>query len=555
MTTSSADPTAIVTYARGWPALAAVRSLGRRGVRVVAGDSVACAPATFSRYCAASFRYPDPSAEPEAFLDRLEAVVREQQQATGGEVVLLPVHAETYLIAAHRERFEAIGARLALPSTEQIEQTRDKGRLADLARDLGIRIPLTRAYEDVADVYRDAPHLTYPVFVKVRGAAAGVGIEKVDGPQALIEAYERFVDGYELSPAEYPLVQEAVPGDDYCVSALFDRGRCVALHTYRNVRQFPRTTGAGVLRETVAAPEAEGVARRLLEHLGWHGIAQLDFRWDEGADGTAVEPSLIELNPRLFGGLPQAVAAGVDYPWMLFQLALGHTPQPPTVDPTVRTETPVLGLIASLQAVGAEAEPGAALVRLREAVQAREHGEALWPRVQRLLAELGRTADPRPLVERLSGALALHRGTINDVFRTDDPLPVLGVLYPLTVALKHGSLSTAVVLSEARMKTRAVRQGLATHLQPSWRILLLTAVVFLVSVLATHWGPVQSSVVGAAFELPARWASALAPAWQGTPRGYAVFHLVNFVFLYLLAGLGLRLREAVHASRAEALRA
>ena len=57
---SHSQRTAIVTYGRGWPALTAVRSLGRRGVKVVCGDSVACAPSFFSRHCSKSFRYPDP---------------------------------------------------------------------------------------------------------------------------------------------------------------------------------------------------------------------------------------------------------------------------------------------------------------------------------------------------------------------------------------------------------------------------------------------------------------------------------------------------------------
>ena len=48
-------------------------------------------------------------------------------------------------------------------------------------------------------------------------------------------------------------------------------------------------------------------------------MAQLDFRW--GDDPS--DPRLIELNPRFFGGLPQAIAAGVDYPWLAYRLALG----------------------------------------------------------------------------------------------------------------------------------------------------------------------------------------------------------------------------------------
>ena len=33
-------------------------------------------------------------------------------------------------------------------------------------------------------------------------------------------------------------------------------------------------------------------------------------------------------------------------------------------------------------------------------------------------------------------------------FRWEDPLPVLGVLYPLAVFLKHGKVSTGLLVSE-----------------------------------------------------------------------------------------------------------
>ncbi|MGE0709402.1 MAG: ATP-grasp domain-containing protein [Planctomycetota bacterium] len=566
--TTTGQITAIVTYGRGWPALAVTRSLGRRGVRVVCGDSVGFAPSTFSRYCARSFRYPDAGEDPQGFLAALEQVAREEL-ARGGQVVLLPVHAETYLVARERARFEALGVRLALPSHEQIERTRDKGRLADLAEELGIRIPVTHRFQSVAEVYRAAPELSYPVFVKVRGAAAGVGIQKVDTPEELVRVYGDFVAGYELAAPDLPIVQEAVPGDDICVSALFDRGRCLAVHTYRNIRQFPRTTGAGVLRETVLAPRAEAEACRLLEHLGWHGLAQLDFRW--GGEGEpersggggylpldsaerakraerrdAAEPDLIELNPRFFGGLPQAIAAGVDYPWLLLQLALGNTPERPVIDPAPRTETPVLGLLATLGEIRRDEEVHAALARLKGTLRA--EGEGRWERFWAFLRELGEVANPRNVAAYLRGKLAAHRGTINDVIHGDDPLPVLGVLFPLSVALKHGSLDTAVVLSEARKKERArPRVGLRGYLRPNAATLIATAAVFLVSVWVAHAPLLAGGLLQRAFAWPAQLSAHLP---SGSAAGYALFHLVNACFLYALAATGLAAREGLQRARA-----
>ena len=69
----------IITFSRGWQTLVATRSLGRRGVEVITGDEYAMTAASFSKYSTAEFRYPNPTKEPEAFLDTLEKVVLEHK--------------------------------------------------------------------------------------------------------------------------------------------------------------------------------------------------------------------------------------------------------------------------------------------------------------------------------------------------------------------------------------------------------------------------------------------------------------------------------------------
>lgn len=498
------NATAIVTYARGWPALAATRSLGTRGVRVVCGDSVPWTPSSFSRHCARSFRCPDAREDPAGFLAALEEQVR-REQARGGEVVLLPVHAETVLLAEERARFEALGARLALPPAEAARRVHDKGALAEWAEARGVATPPTHRFASLAKVYAAAHSVRYPAFVKLRTAAAGVGVEKVCSPEELVRTYRRLIEDYGLDAADFPLVQEFAPGEDLCVSVLYERGRLVASHAYRNLRQFPRTTGAGVLRETTHAPEAVEVADRLLAPLAWHGVAQLDFRWD--GSGT---PQLIEVNPRLFGGLTQAVAAGVDYPWLLFRLALGRSCEVPRVDPRPRTVAPVVGLLASAQAAATGEEPS------------------------------------------LRAALAPHRGARNDVWRRDDPLPVLGLLYPLALLFEHGTLSTALVLSEARAKGAAVAErGWRELLRPNARTFLATGVVFLLSVFCTQASALDGTLLDGLFSLPAAVATRLSLPPEG-PAAYALFHLANFCFLWVLAAGLLRLREAARAARSRA---
>ncbi|MHC4517590.1 MAG: hypothetical protein ACYTAS_03290, partial [Planctomycetota bacterium] len=133
---------AIITFSRGWQTLVATRSLGRRGVGVITGDEYAMTAASFSRYSIADFRYPNPTKEPEAFLDTLEKVVLEHKPDDATPYVLMPIHKETYLIAENRERFEP-HIRVPVPQIDHIRQVHNKGTLAAYAIERGLPTPQT----------------------------------------------------------------------------------------------------------------------------------------------------------------------------------------------------------------------------------------------------------------------------------------------------------------------------------------------------------------------------------------------------------------------------
>ncbi|UCD30145.1 MAG: ATP-grasp domain-containing protein, partial [Planctomycetota bacterium] len=407
----------IVTYGRGWNSLAIVRSLGRRGIEVFCCEEAAFAPCFFSKYCQGHFQYPSPSSEPEAFIDFMVEKVKELAPGGDEPYVLMPVHKETFLLAEHRRRLEPY-IKLPVTTIENIRLTDDKGRLAKLAQDQGIRIPRTWQFDNIDDLYRRVPELPMPVFVKVRKAAAGVGLKKVNTPEEMVATFREFVDGYGLAPDQYPLIQEFIPGSDYCVTTLFNQGKCVAGMTYRNIRSFPRGTGAGALRETVHNPEAEEAAVKLLTPLRWHGIAQVDFRMPDGGP-----PYLIEVNPRFFGGLPQSVAANVDYPYLLYQIAVGEPlNDQPEIDYEKRTETPIVGLLATLEEIANDETKLAELKSVMEEFKRIPAAEKKRQQFQRFIDQLKAVAHPTNVKEYLRQMFEKHAGTINDVVHSDDPL-------------------------------------------------------------------------------------------------------------------------------------
>lgn len=433
---------AILTFSRGWNALAAARSLGRRGVQIIAGDEYRFSPTSFSKYTVDTFLYPNPDEDPAGFLDKLEEVVR-RHQVEGEEYVLMPFHKESFLISQHRARFEPL-IKFALPTIDQVVQVDDKGTLARLCQQRGVPIPQTAVVDSREEFVAAAADFPYPAFVKVPRSAAAVGVKKVDDPAAATAAFDMFTQRYSLALGSLPLLQQGVPGDDYCTTFLFDHGQNRASMTYHNLLTYPLKSGTGVMRETVDAPAMTRIGEQLLSSLNWHGVAEVDFRWD----GKSETPLLIEVNPRFWGGLTQSVASGWDYPWLLYRLAIDGTVAPVEPhDSSVKTETPMVSLLATLAEIS---EDDLRLNCLKEAYRELHADAATEGRLRALggfFKNLTAGIDVKARWQHAHTLLTDHAHAVSDVWSWHDPAPALGVLYPLAVFMKHGRVSTELLVS------------------------------------------------------------------------------------------------------------
>jgi hypothetical protein len=154
--------------------------------------------------------------------------------------------------------------------------------------------------------------------------------------------------------------------------------------------------------------------------------------------------------------MPQAVEAGWDYPYLLYRLAVDGTVD--AVEPhetDVRTETPVMGLLATLHEIVHD-EPRTAAMKdavtgLRRAYVRGNRRRALRSFVRRFTD----AADVQGRLERMKELFRDHRNSRSDVFKWEDPLPALGFLYPMAVFFKHGKVSTELLVSEGRAGMKA----------------------------------------------------------------------------------------------------
>jgi predicted ATP-grasp superfamily ATP-dependent carboligase len=314
---NAGGPAVLLVEADGRKGVAAVRSLGRAGYRVVLTHHSSLAAPRGSRFCAGFLRTPSP-ARAGGFWDCVRAELDRHPYD-----VALPLEADALEVMSRRRAELPARTAFPFPPHEALEQAADKYAVVSLAQSLGLPAPhtcLPHGADDLAEALRGTG---LPAVIKPRRGQGSHGVKRVETESELHEWWPRVTERF--GPA---MVQEFIPpGGEFGVSLLLDAGQQVlARFAHRRLRSYPVSGGPSTLRESVHVPEMEGHAERLLRGLGWSGVAMVEFRRDP-RDGT---PKLMEVNHRFWGSLQLAIVSGVDFPALLCRMAMGEKFAPVT---------------------------------------------------------------------------------------------------------------------------------------------------------------------------------------------------------------------------------
>jgi len=305
----------LLTNGGGCKALVAARSLGKSGVEVFSCDESRLAPTSFSRYCKKSFITPSPARDEDGFISGLGEICEKE-----GIQVVMPMNSVETLLLSKRRRDLPKDVLFPFVEYEKMLEVHDKGRLSKLAEKLAIKIPKTHTVESESDLGDVMIEISYPAVVKLRRGTSSRGVVYVRSDEELKKEFWNMVKTNDLCEDEYPIIQEYVKGTGYGVSVLINNGNLRASFTHKRLREYPTSGGPSTCRMSVRMPEMEMVAKDLLESIKWHGLAMVEFKLDQDSN----KPILIEVNPRFWGSIYMATTSGVNFPYLLYKLALGE---------------------------------------------------------------------------------------------------------------------------------------------------------------------------------------------------------------------------------------
>ena len=194
--------------------------------------------------------------------------------------------------------------RFCLPPSESLEIALNKRKTLDLAKQIGIEIPLDFSNEVLSNGDDVISHLPYPVFLKA-SREAGKNITSVVKSKG--EFWEKYKKLKDESEGDEILVQEFIDGDThtYDCGLLFLQGEPVEIYCHEELISVPRSGGSGTKVRLYSNEELERMSIALLSKLNWNGIALVEFK--KRRDGSFV---LMEINPKFWASYPLASKYG-----------------------------------------------------------------------------------------------------------------------------------------------------------------------------------------------------------------------------------------------------
>jgi predicted ATP-grasp superfamily ATP-dependent carboligase len=309
----------LVTDGDNRSALAATRSLGELGHAVFTASESHPSLASVSRHSAGFDAYSSPYRAPDQFVQDIAAIAARRQVD-----VLLPMTEITTVLLTRSRGLLPPNVRIPFPDAETVATAADKSKVLQLASQIGVPIPKTLVVESPDQIDLVLERVEYPAVFKPARSRAWTGERWISGGTGYSNAADDLRRRLrQLHPAIFPvLIQERIQGPGVGVFVCCGQdSQVLATFAHRRLREKPPSGGVSVLCESAPVdPVAKEHAIHLLRSIGWLGVAMVEFKQDSRDGGL----KLMEINGRFWGSLQLAVDAGVNFPRLAAEIALGQ---------------------------------------------------------------------------------------------------------------------------------------------------------------------------------------------------------------------------------------
>lgn len=301
--------------------LAAVRSFGRHGLRVVVADNISMPMSKFSKYTFQSVKCPDVRDEKNFISWILKSAGK------GNFDVFFPTSDVLMWYTLKYNETLRRYMKIKIPYKKALEIALFKDLTYKYCKKFKIPAPTTYYPHSKHELIELAGNIKYPVLIKHRTHACLNNDRKgyvVWNKKELLKTYElsKLSDldlDQKYKYVTWPIVQEFIHNtmnEVYNVSGFSnDRFDIVCITSDKKIRQRPTKIGVGVCVMNFFDEELIELASRFIKKIQYNGIFSIEFIRDEKENLF----KLIDFNPRAHAFMQLDIDKGMDVPWLWYE--------------------------------------------------------------------------------------------------------------------------------------------------------------------------------------------------------------------------------------------
>lgn len=309
-----------VLLSNGWDRIAynVLRGLAKNGLKVAFGADNYLGMGYFSKYDSAKFVHHNYKKSEKLFIsDILNAINKFKPK------VYIPTGEEIFAVSRNLAELRKTGVIIPISDIHTLESLNNKVHSFKLAQSAQIPTPETIVPNDLNDIRHFIKENGLPVIVKRSWSRSAQGVFKVENFN--IPLIQSLINKHKFEFGKF-IVQKFVTGDTYGVSVLMNNGEPRAVFTHKRLREKIKSGGPSTLRISTRNTVLENFAVKLLSSVKFHGVAMLEFKFNEKTG----DAWFIECNPRFWGSVGLAINSGVNFPYLLYKLAVDGDVEPVT---------------------------------------------------------------------------------------------------------------------------------------------------------------------------------------------------------------------------------
>lgn len=244
------------------------------------------------------------------YLDKIISICDEKKI----DVIIPASDEESLTLSKNRKEINRLGIKLLAPKFEAIEYSNDKGKMLSFLKKKNIEVPEYYLPKNIKDFKNAVNKLGYPqkkVVLKPRKGRGGRGVRVLSDEADLLTS--RYVNEIRLehvldnikSYSEFPdiVLMEYLPGDDYSVDVLADRGETLFAVPRKRIKSLGGPSQEGIILEN---REIEKEVKEIIKAMELDNNINVQLKYSREN-----KPLIYEINPRISGTIGFNSAAGI----------------------------------------------------------------------------------------------------------------------------------------------------------------------------------------------------------------------------------------------------